>query len=59
MSCGIFFKLSRDWHELYGDESFAIKAAEHELKGAMAFMDCRVAGLNLPLMAVIRYARAV
>ena len=33
ISCGIFFKLARDWVGLYGGDSYACKAAEHELKG--------------------------
>lgn len=32
-----------------------MKAAEHEIKGGMAFLDCRIVGLRLPLMALIRY----
>jgi serine/threonine protein kinase/tetratricopeptide (TPR) repeat protein len=32
-----------------------MKAAEHELKGGMAFLDCRIVNLRLPLMALIRY----
>lgn len=52
---GIFFKLSRDWKSIYGGDGNAQKAAEHELKGGMAFLDCRVTNLRLPLMALIRY----
>jgi hypothetical protein len=33
IACGIFFKVARDWVGLYGGDSFACKAAEHELKG--------------------------
>ena len=55
MACGIFFKLSRDWMHLYGGDSYAIKAAEHELKGTTAYLDCRIEGLHVPLMAVIRF----
>lgn len=53
--CGIFFKLSRDWKNLYGGDSYAIKAASHELKGAMAYLDCRIVGLHLPLIALIKF----
>lgn len=52
---GIFFKLSRDWKGIYGGDGNAMKAAEHEIKGGMAFLDCRIVGLRLPLMALIRY----
>lgn len=52
---GIFFKLSRDWKGLYGGDGNAQKAAEHELKGGMAYLDCRITNLRLPLMALVRY----
>lgn len=39
VSCGIFFKLSRDWKNLYGGDSYAIKAASHELKGEFITLD--------------------
>jgi len=52
---GIFFKLSRDWKGIYGGDGNAMKAAEHEIKGGMAFLDCRIVNLRLPLMALIRY----
>eukprot|EP01122_Echinamoeba_exundans_P014473 TRINITY_DN6570_c0_g2_i2.p1 TRINITY_DN6570_c0_g2~~TRINITY_DN6570_c0_g2_i2.p1 ORF type:complete len:1309 (+),score=180.83 TRINITY_DN6570_c0_g2_i2:8156-12082(+) len=55
VSSGIFFKLSRDWKGIYGSDCHAIKAAELELKGTMALLDCRVNGLHFPLMALIRY----
>jgi hypothetical protein len=52
---GIFFKLSHDWKGLYGSDALAIKAAEHELKGTMAYLDCRIQALRTPLMALVRY----
>lgn len=52
---GIFFKLSRDWKGIYGGDGNAMKAAEHEIKGGMAYLDCRIVNLRLPLMALIRY----
>lgn len=55
---GIFFKLSRDWKGIYGSDGHAIKAAELELKGTMALLDCRISGLHFPLMALIRYESA-
>eukprot|EP01126_Amoeba_proteus_P011855 TRINITY_DN14848_c0_g1_i2.p1 TRINITY_DN14848_c0_g1~~TRINITY_DN14848_c0_g1_i2.p1 ORF type:complete len:324 (-),score=42.48 TRINITY_DN14848_c0_g1_i2:2-973(-) len=54
-SCGILFTLVRDWTNLYGGDSYAIKTAEHELKGTMAYIDCKVRGIFFPLMALIRY----
>jgi hypothetical protein len=56
VSAGIFFKLSRDWKGIYGSDCHAIKAAELELKGTMALLDCRVNGLHFPMMALIRFA---
>jgi hypothetical protein len=52
---GIFFKLSRDWKGIYGGDGNAMKAAEHEIKGGMAYLDCRIVNLRLPLMALIRF----
>jgi len=56
---GIFFKLSRDWQNIYGSDAMAMKSSEHELKGCMAYLDCRIQGLHTPLMALVRYVCCV
>eukprot|EP01132_Coremiostelium_polycephalum_P010968 gene10968-13435_t len=52
---GIFFKFAVDIYGIYGGDAFAMKAAGHELKGLMAYFNCQIEGLFLPLMALIDY----
>eukprot|EP01113_Clastostelium_recurvatum_P045048 TRINITY_DN7684_c0_g1_i8.p1 TRINITY_DN7684_c0_g1~~TRINITY_DN7684_c0_g1_i8.p1 ORF type:complete len:1138 (-),score=347.00 TRINITY_DN7684_c0_g1_i8:32-3445(-) len=52
---GIFFKFAVDVFGLYGGDQYASKAAGHELKGLMAYFNCQIPGLLLPLMALIDY----
>jgi hypothetical protein len=40
---GILFKFATDWHNLYGGDEFAMKAASHELKGCfISLLGCNV-----------------
>ncbi len=55
MCNGILFKLAVDEHQLYGSDANAQKATGHELKSLAAYFDCRIAGLHVPLSAVIDY----
>ncbi|GBG31454.1 TPR repeat-containing protein yrrB [Hondaea fermentalgiana] len=50
----IFFRLPQDGHRIYGSEALATKEANHQLKGVTALHSIN-AGLQLPLVAVIRY----
>ncbi|MDP2439166.1 MAG: hypothetical protein Q8P67_25745, partial [archaeon] len=52
---GIFYKFAVDAHGLYGSDGNAAKSANAELRGAMALLECRVAGLHLPLMALVHF----
>lgn len=51
----IFFKIAVDKRGLYGGDEFIMKAAGHELKGLIEYMDCRVAGLHFPLAVLVDY----
>lgn len=44
-----------DKRGLYGGHEYIMKAAGHELKGLMEYMDCRVAGLHFPLAVLVDY----
>jgi hypothetical protein len=52
---GILFKFATDWHQLYGGDEFAMKAASHELRGLLHVHQCQVPELFTPLMALIDY----
>jgi hypothetical protein len=52
---GIFFKFPDNSSALYDSEESMIKALGHELKGMMAYMDCRIKDLHFPLMVLIDY----
>jgi len=53
---GIFFKYAIDTNGLYGGDAFAMKVAEHELKGLTAYASCgMILGLNFGLMCLIDY----
>jgi tetratricopeptide (TPR) repeat protein len=53
---GIFFKYAIDTNALYGGDAFAMKVAEHELKGLTAYASCgMILGLNFGLMCLIDY----
>lgn len=52
---GIFFKFPDNANGLYDSEESMIKALGHELKGLMAYADCRVKDLHFPLMVLIDY----
>jgi hypothetical protein len=52
---GIFFKLAKDWHKIYGGDEFAMKAASLEMKGARAYLTSGVDGLHIPFMVNLDY----
>eukprot|EP01104_Vermistella_antarctica_P017669 TRINITY_DN6304_c0_g1_i1.p1 TRINITY_DN6304_c0_g1~~TRINITY_DN6304_c0_g1_i1.p1 ORF type:complete len:349 (+),score=96.83 TRINITY_DN6304_c0_g1_i1:233-1279(+) len=52
---GMFFKFALDKRGLYGGDEYIMKAAGHELKSLMEYMECRVMDLHLPLMVLIDY----
>ncbi|EGC30073.1 hypothetical protein DICPUDRAFT_158242 [Dictyostelium purpureum] len=52
---GIFFKFAVDAFGIYGGDAFAMKSAGHELKGLMAYFNCQIDGLFLPMMTLIDY----
>lgn len=47
----LLFQLAIDWANIYGGDQYAAKAAQHELKGLMGLLDCRIQGLHFPLCA--------
>jgi hypothetical protein len=52
---GIFFKLTRDVHGIYGGDMGASKAAKHELKSLEALVAAQEEGLFFPLMCLVDY----
>jgi tetratricopeptide (TPR) repeat protein len=52
---GIFVKLSCDWKNIYGGDSWAIKSASQELLAVETYLDLRVKGLHFPLVALVLY----
>ena len=51
----IYFKFGLDIKGLYDGDANAAKAAGHELKGIMAYHNCFLKNIHLPLTAVIDY----
>lgn len=47
------FKLANDWQGIYGGDSYAIKAAGHELKSVVKYF--AHSKLRVPLLALIDY----
>lgn len=54
---GVLYKFCVDVHGFYGGDEFAAKVGGHELKGLMAYQQCRdrVPAIHLPLVALIDY----
>jgi hypothetical protein len=52
----ILFKFALDIQGIYGySNTAAATVAGHELKGLQAFLNCGIAGLRTPLMALVDY----
>jgi hypothetical protein len=52
---GMFFKLSTDSSNLYGGTQWAMKAANHEIKGLRAYLSCGIQELLIPMAALFDY----
>ena len=50
---GIFFKLVRDIHGIYGGDMGASKAAKHEIRSLHELVRCNIEGLFFPMMCLV------
>eukprot|EP00003_Mantamonas_plastica_P013281 TRINITY_DN2323_c0_g1_i4.p1 TRINITY_DN2323_c0_g1~~TRINITY_DN2323_c0_g1_i4.p1 ORF type:complete len:350 (-),score=80.71 TRINITY_DN2323_c0_g1_i4:1481-2530(-) len=56
MHKNVFFKFAVDSKDsLYGDDTFAMKAAGHELKGLRSYISCNIPHLHFPMFALFDY----
>ena len=51
----VFLKFVKDRKGIYGDDSFAGKAAENERKGLRAYYDIGTTDLAVPMFGIVNY----
>ena len=51
----ILFKFAVDSSGMYGGDYGAAKVASHELKGALAYFNCGIPDVNIPLLALVDF----
>jgi hypothetical protein len=52
---GILFKFARDSYGLYHGDNYAMKGADHELRGLSSILSANIPQVHIPMMALLDY----